>query len=210
MEPNISAFCHVKNNRVYLNGKLVFSLEEELDRQDFMKAAFRNTGTKYPKFFKMDEYSKLGFLAAEVLMKALDASTIQGKSTGIVLSNSQSTLATDQQFQDSIQSDDNFFPSPSVFVYTLPNIMAGEIAIRHHFNGENAFFVSSSFDLEWQSDYINQLMKANKLTSCISGWIDLSKEYYEAFLCFVSSKSDDSKGLHTGKMVENIFSILDK
>lgn len=210
MNPCISAYCHIKNNRVYLNGKLVFSPQEELNRQDFIKAAFRNTGTKYPKFFKMDDISKLGFLAAEVIMSAMDPTTINGQSTGIVLSNSQSTLVTDQQFQDTIQSDDNFFPSPSVFVYTLPNIMAGEIAIRHHFYGENAFFVSSSFDSDWQSAYVNQLMESDKLTSCISGWVDMSNSQYEAFLYFVTSEKNGSQVPHTADRIKELYSELDK
>lgn len=210
MKPSITAFCHIKNNRVYLNGRLVFSPEEEMDRQDFMKAAFRNTGTKYPKFFKMDEYSKLGFLAAEVLMSAVDGSTIEAKSTGIVLSNSQATLVTDQQFQDSIQSDEAFFPSPSIFVYTLPNIMAGEIAIRHHLTGENAFFVSSSFDSAWQTSYVNQLMTSDKITACLSGWIDLSSDHYEAFICYVTRDTKGNSEMHSGEILDSIFRIIDK
>lgn len=210
MNPRISAYCHIKSNRVYLNGKLIYRLEEEIDRQEFMKAAFRNTDTKYPKFFKMDDYSKLGFLASEVLLSSLDPTTTEGQSTGIILSNSQSTLITDQQFQDSIQSDNNFFPSPSVFVYTLPNIMAGEIAIRHHFYGENAFFVSSSFDSDWQSAYVNQLMASNKLSSCISGWVDINQSHYEAFLYFVTSGENGNKVLHTPERIKELYSELDK
>lgn len=205
MNPVISAYCHIINNRVFLNGELVFEMAPGDDRAEFMKAAFRQTGTKYPKFFKMDEYSKLGFLAAEVLLKSVNQSDMMPESTGIVLSNSHATLTTDRQFQSSIQSDGAFFPSPAVFVYTLPNIMAGEMAIRHHFNGENAFFVSSSFDSAWHANYVNQLLLGQKISSCISGWVDLDEQNYEAFLAWVVVF--DEKGLmaHTPEMLDDLY-----
>ena len=212
MTPQVTAFCHIKKNQVFLNGKRIFSAGSEVDMREFVKAAFRNTGTKYPKFFKMDDYSKLGFLAVEVLMKAVDVSTIEAKSTGIVLSNNHSTLTTDQLFQDSIQSDETFFPSPSVFVYTLPNIMAGEIAIRHHFTGENAFFVSSLFDPDWHTFYINQQFESKKISACLSGWVEMDDQSLDAFVYFVEKGNDlrNESMLHTVEELNNLYKINDK
>jgi len=209
MNPVISAYCHIINNRVYLNGELVFEMAPGDDRAEFMKTAFRQTGTKYPKFFKMDEYSKLGFLAAEVLLKSVNPEVITPETTGIVLSNSHATLTTDQQFQSSIQSDEAFFPSPAVFVYTLPNIMAGEMAIRHHFNGENAFFVSSSFDSAWHANYVNQLLHGQKISSCISGWVDLDENNYHAFLVWVSVANEKGLIAHTAEMLNNLYHTIE-
>jgi len=73
MNPVITDFCHIKNNQVFHHGNLVFAAESGDNSRDFIKAAFRNTDAKYPKFFKMDDYSKLGLLATEILMKSKTA-----------------------------------------------------------------------------------------------------------------------------------------
>jgi hypothetical protein len=62
--------------------------------------------------------------------------------TGIVLSNSNASLDADIKYYDSVAN----IPSPALFVYTLPNIVIGEISIKHSFKGENAFFIFDSFD----------------------------------------------------------------
>jgi 3-oxoacyl-[acyl-carrier-protein] synthase-1 len=69
-----------------------------------------------------------------------------------------------------------FFPSPSVFVYTLPNIVTGEIAIRNKFYGETSFYV-----LEHQDDAeINRLIAEAALDtathSVIGGWLECAAD----------------------------------
>jgi len=177
----IASYCHIKNNRVYRDGKLLFETDPEIGLKEFLTKTFRQYNVRYPKFFKMDEISKLGFLATEILL--MDQSEqLTGEDVAVILSNSQSTLVTDTAFQESISQDDHFFPSPSVFVYTLPNIMVGEISIRHKCRGENAFFIFDRFNEEFLTDYINLLYSNNKLKVCIGGWVDQSADDYEAFL----------------------------
>src|ERR1700741_5650650 len=102
----------------------------------------------YPKFHKMDALSKLGLLCAEHALKNGDfLSKYPLNRVGIVLSNSASSLETDRQHQRSISDKSNYFPSPAIFVYTLPNIVIGEMAIKYKITGENAFFVSEKRDL---------------------------------------------------------------
>ena len=55
------------------------------------------------------------------------------------------SLDDDQTYQQTIQSADNYFPSPAVFVYTLSNIVTGEIAIRHRIMGESTCYVTETF-----------------------------------------------------------------
>ena len=43
------------------------------------------------------------------------------------------------RFQETIQHADSYYPSPALFVYTLPNIVTGEIAIRNKYYGETSF-----------------------------------------------------------------------
>src|SRR5690606_41290579 len=85
----------------------------------------------------MDALSKLAFMASEMVLR-----DEENKNTALVFANRSSSLDTDMKYQESISSAENYFPSPAVFVYTLPNICLGEISIRHQLQTENAFLVT--------------------------------------------------------------------
>lgn len=205
---HINTYIHIKKNRVYLDGKLLFEEPAADSLKAFTIKSFRHFKFKYPKFFKMDEISKLGFLAAEILLSN-SAEQINGKDVGIVLSNSQSTLVTDKTFQNSIADKENFFPSPSVFVYTLPNIMIGEISIRNKFKGENAFFIFDRFNAETICNHINLLNSGGKLTHCLGGWVDQSEANYEAFMYFTSpGEKDETLLSHNAKEVRKLYELI--
>lgn len=204
----IKSYCHIKNNKVYLDGKLLFSDDAELPLKALLKAAFRNFKIKYPKFFKMDEISKLGFLAADILLKDIDTSRFKESEIGIVLANSQSTLVTDMLHQESINNYNNFYPSPSVFVYTLPNIMIGEISIKHKFRGENAFYIFEHFNTAFVADYINSLFNNQKIKACLGGWVDQSESRYEAFVYWLEDIKEDETPAHTGAIIKELYEKL--
>ncbi len=102
---------------------------------------------------------------------------------GLILSNSHASLDVDLKYVKTIPSG----ASPSLFVYTLPNIVIGEISIRHHFKGENAFFVFKHFDGKFMADYVLGLFENNLIKSCICGWVDILKEDYRAILFLVET-----------------------
>ena len=144
---------------------------------------YRSLGLDYPKFYKMDQLSKLGWLASEVLLKnntILD--TMQPEDIGIVLTNANSSLDTDIKYLDTVKD----IASPAVFVYTLPNIMIGEISIRNTFKGENAFFIFDKFDADFLELYVGQLLDTGVLKACICGWVDVLGEDYKACLFLVA------------------------
>lgn len=134
----------------------------------------------------MDDLSKLAFLAADILLKVSD----KNEHIAIILSNRASSLDSDRRHQASISDKTNYFPSPSVFVYTLPNIGIGEISIRHQLHSESAFFVFEYFNPEplfTNADYLLQNGKADKV---LCGWVDFDNNNYEAFLYLVSENGN--------------------
>ncbi|WP_321539372.1 hypothetical protein [Flavobacterium piscinae] len=86
----------------------------------------------------MDNLSKLAFLASEVLLSEQIIAEAENN-VALVFANRSSSLDTDVKFQQSIDDKENYYPSPAVFVYTLPNICVGEISIKHQLKSENAF-----------------------------------------------------------------------
>jgi hypothetical protein len=186
----IEKYCTVVNNTCFVNGMPIYHDKEAADLSAFAKSAYRHTNLSYNKFFKMDDISKLGFIAAEILLSGVDLSKYNKEEIAVIFSNSHSTLITDKKHQQTIDDYNNFFPSPKVFVYTLPNIMIGEISIRHKLRGENTFFIVEKFNEELIVNHINSLFLTHKSKAFLGGWINLKENDYEAFLFLASSNGN--------------------
>jgi 3-oxoacyl-(acyl-carrier-protein) synthase len=189
----ISGWCKITDQTVILNNKKENPEENFANFAAFIKNLYKKEQVSYPKFYKMDNLSKLGFLTAELLIKNSDVlKKYEQKEIGVVIANSSSSLDTDFDYQELIKDKSNYFPSPSVFVYTLPNILIGEICIRHQIKGENAFFVSEEFDPEQIINYVTHLFEQGKTEACICGWVELLRDKYHSSL-FLVERMDDIK-----------------
>ena len=181
----ITSSCIIRHNKIFINDKLDYVKDNYTGFPDFIRSVYRNYKISYPKFFKMDNLSKLGFITSELLLKQDDLlSNYKNDEIGIILSNSGSSIDTDIKYYNTIKDKSNYFPSPSVFVYTLPNIMIGEICIRNKIMGESSFFIFEKFEPDFLSNYVNILFDTSKIKSCILGWVDYENDNYESFLFF--------------------------
>jgi hypothetical protein len=184
----IKSYCTIQNNEVVLNGETIFKSESELF-SEFSKKVFNNFQINYSKFFKMDNLSKLAFLSAELLLKNeinIDSET----NIALVFANKSSSLDTDVKYQNSISDKENYFPSPAVFVYTLPNICIGEISIKHQLKSENSFFIFEDFNPEFMTNYANSLLNSKKADKVLCGWVEYYNEEYKAFLYLVTNEGE--------------------
>lgn len=137
-----------------------------------LTALYRQAIGDYPKFFKMDPLCKVGFVASELLLKAEGTQRESwGTERGVVLFNSAASLADDKKYQETIDSPDNFFPSPAVFVYTLPNVVTGEIAIRNKYYGETNCVVAQR-DARLIGCTLRYAFDDADTQSLITGWVD--------------------------------------
>ncbi len=190
-----------RNSRIWLDGEMIFE-REKLSSSDFFQTTYEYFQINYPKFFKMDNLCKTGFIAAEILLQEKNLSQkYLPEEIGIIFSNSHSSLDTDLRYQNSI----NPIPSPSLFVYTLPNILSGEISIRHQFKGETACFVFDIFDVAFQTEYINQLFEKKKVKCCLSGWADYYDGKAEAFFCLTEIKETDIYPAHNSFNIQKYY-----
>ncbi|MGZ2369673.1 hypothetical protein ACXR6G_07785 [Ancylomarina sp. YFZ004] len=162
-------------------GSLFVSDEGEL--KAFLKAFYKSKSLSYPKFYKMDAQCKLAFMATEVLLQNFDRETYQDEEIAMVFGNSEATLATDMAYWESTHD----IASPALFVYTLPNIMMGEIAIRNKVKGENYFFVSQAFDAHLLHQQTELVFLNTSTQIAIVGWVNYESETsYSAKLLLVS------------------------
>lgn len=201
IEPSVTSYLHLRNNQIILDGKLAFE-NKGLTTVDFLNSAYEHFQINYPKFFKMDNLCKTGFVAAELLMRDNKSKeSLQSEEIGIIISNANSSLDTDIKYEESIKTN----PSPSLFVYTLPNILIGELSIRHKIKGESACFVFDIFDAEFQTDYINTLFETDKIKMCISGWADCYDGKGEAFFYLTEINSDTDSVKHNAENIQQLY-----
>jgi replication initiation and membrane attachment protein DnaB len=190
MSVEIISCCSILNNQVKLNGEMVLAKDTQVPFNEFIKAAYDLNASPYLKFFKMDDLCKLAFVASEFLLKNRKLSEQYGaENVSLLFANTSSSLDTDIHYYNTVKD----FASPSLFVYTLPNIMLGEISIRNKFKGENAFFVFEHFQADFLCNYATQLIQDNKAKAVIIGWVELLKENYEAFLCLIEETEEGTE-----------------
>nr|WP_294934989.1 3-oxoacyl-ACP synthase [uncultured Flavobacterium sp.] len=182
----ISNYCVIENNSVTINGEKQFEAEN-VPFSEFAKATYKHFGIEYPKFFKMDNLSKLAFLTSEIILKD-SVNPEEENDIALVFANQSSSLDTDVKYQSSIADKEEYFPSPAVFVYTLPNICIGEISIKHKLQSENAFFVFDTFNTEFMTQYANLLLETGKAEKVLCGWVEYYQEKYKAIVYMVEKE----------------------
>ncbi len=155
----------------------------------------------WPKFFKMDTLSKAGFVSTELLLKKMGELRCDSeefiRSRAIVLFGSTASLCADRNYQETIQDKDNYYPSPALFVYTLPNIVTGEIAIRNHWRGETSFYVLEEPDAAQMAFHLACAFQDSDTESVLAGWVDSRKnDDFQVFVTLVSREdADDTEWL---------------
>lgn len=201
MSACITAYCSIKNNSLSKDSNSIFEGGEGLPLDEWLIKAYDNSGINYPKFYKMDNLSKLGVLASEALLQGRDLKNeVDPGKIGVVLSNASSSLDTDKQYFESSKQ----LASPALFVYTLPNIVMGEICIRHGLKGENAFFVFEQFNPEFISGYVAQVLRQGN-EACIAGWAEVLGEQYNVFLYLAENKRQGLALPHTTEQLIKLY-----
>jgi hypothetical protein len=187
----INRYCLIRKRRIILNGRKQLEEGEGADFAAFVSSVYKTFGSDYPKFYKMDLLSKLGTLTADFLTdsgKLLE--TYPPENVAVIVSNSQSSLETDARYQETIADKANYFPNPALFVYTLPNILIGELCIKFRIKGESGFFVTRQPDFHTLHTYAMNLLQETATEAIIIGWIDLDLRHaYESILYLVEHKS---------------------
>jgi hypothetical protein len=194
MELSIQKYCTLTPRNVTLNGQKLVEIDVQDSLEKSLIQTYRLLGLNYLKFFKMDNLSKLALLASESILKDTGLYEISDKKDmAVVLVNASSSLVADANYQQTINDPENYFPSPSLFVYTLPNITIGEICIKYKIYGENVFLISQKFDADILYFYVNELFKNTDTQHCITGWVECNETTHEALLFLIEKGTSSSK-----------------
>lgn len=179
-------FCHsyIGATGAFANGVKKFAVD--FSSKQHLKELYENLQLDYPKFHKMDVLSKLLILAEEMIHDLVPLDVGLDDNMAIIVANRSSSSAIDQRFIESYAQLNN--PSPSLFVYTLPNISIGELSIRRKWFGENSFFIAEQFEANF---FIRQCKAAfrNGNTFALCAWTEADVSGNEECFLFLVADS---------------------
>lgn len=148
----------------------------------------------------MDPLSRVAFLAAELLVAGIPVADKHKVAT--VLATSSGCLEVDKKFEESRKE----LASPALFVYTLPNIMLGEIDIRHGFKGEQMCTVSGQPDPEWLLHYVTDLLQHRGTEACLCGYVEATAQTINATLLWVDQTHTGGTGFDLTTLI-SLFNL---
>lgn len=199
----ITSYCNLNNESCSVNGKVIANRDVE-SSESWLKQLYKSQEFVYPKFYKMDTLSQAGFILSEMIKRAQPSLLTSYKDDEIALlfANQFSSVDTDLRFKKSYE--EHGAPSPALFVYTLPNIVLGEIAILNKWYGENMFAVLPKFTPGFFTNYADILI-ATGSQSVLCGWLGISEDDLNVFLFFVEKSGQKEMELN----VENLQRIAE-
>ena len=165
------------NKTISVVGEVVaeYSLpQSELPFAEFIRNEFKSFGESNMKFYKMSDMSKALYVAVAHLLNIEGFDETEPSRRAIVLANKSASLDADIIHQEIINKHLPEGASPAAFVYTLANVAAGEICIRHKIQGDNTFFIENEASgLSYQ--YAKNLIERDRADAVICGWCEYLK-----------------------------------
>jgi len=159
------------------------------DGDGLLTRLYRQHVGDYPRYYKMDRLSQLGFLASELLLRE-EGHREPCADRAVVLFNHTSSTPSNRQYEETIADSDNYFPGPSLFLHTLPNMVCGEIALRNGYHGETSFYIVGSKDDSIVERVVHATFVDKHIDSMLTGWVDyLDNACFEAELRLIERKT---------------------
>lgn len=164
--------------QLLIDGRAVLP-EAERDFDTLAREAYHKLEAPNVKFFKMDDLCKMGYIGAEYLLRGINADEDALRDASVLLANRSASLDTDIQYVRSLEANE---ASPAKFVYTLPNIVIGEICIRHKIMGETLFVITPRRDMGGLKKLASEALDTSRSKLLICGWCEKLADEYELHL----------------------------
>ena len=171
----------INQEQVTVNDQVKLKLGE-----DPLREMYDDLELNYSKFHKMDPLCKLGVLGVEYLLGALPELKNAGdEEVGLVIESKWGSSFSDLAHQKQLELKN---PSPAIFVYTLPNIVLGEISIKHKWYGESICLISEGSG-EQSKAVADLYLKMGKIKYALQGNIEYIEGSFELSLSAWAKKA---------------------
>ncbi len=131
------------------------------------------------RFFKMDLFSRLAYVGAGLLAKDM-LSDCEPDDIALYFFTLNGSVLADRKHLSTFSDPGAFYPSPAVFINTLPNVVLGEIAVRHTVKGETTLVMLPRRDDGRMEEIVRVTAAATRPAALLYGWVDCEGE--DAFI----------------------------
>ncbi len=165
---------YISNDKAEVDGR---GISLHSSGKPMLTELYKEYAGDYPRFYKMDMLGRLGFIATELLLEAEGGARFnERQDRAVVLVGHSGSIVADMNYLRTIHNPDDYFPSPERFVYTLPNIVTGEIAIRNQYHGETCFYLLNERNEKTIREILSSAFLDPETQSIIGGWINCDDE----------------------------------
>jgi len=189
---------YINKNGAFLNGKKIVTCKK--DSENYLKELYIALDLNYSKFFKMDNLSKMVMLGSNLMKDEFEVLK-DGSALQLIFANTSSSQLTDVLFKKGYVEMKS--ASPSLFVYTLPNILIGELSIYFKWQGENVFFIQKEFDTQFFIDQVNLAFDRGN-SYCLCGWVEAKINSEEE--CYLFLLKNDGESLTSEILMNSLIS----
>lgn len=172
---------HGSGIRCHDTAHVVIAQHPSLPFDAFIRERYRALADPNMKFSKMDDLCKLAYVASCELLSG-HRPDCPAERIGVVMANRSASLDSDRRHQAIIDAGDGCGASPAVFVYTLPNIMLGQVAIKHGLKGESTFFAFPDKSSNFIREYTASLIAEGRMDAVLWGWCEFDGGSYDCEL----------------------------
>ena len=93
-------------------------------------------------------------------------------------------MLADRKHLSTYTHPDEYYPSPSVFINTLPNVVLGETAMKNTIKGETTLVMLPERDESLKEKIVAETLAATRPGAVMAGWVDCTAE--DAFYAALS------------------------
>lgn len=155
----------------------------------FITEIFKKYLADGSRYFKMDQFSRLAYVGAG-LLAGDELKDISPEDTAVFIFTKTGSVLADRKHLSTFSDKDEFYPSPAVFINTLPNIVLGEIAIRNNVKGETTLVMLPEEDEAVMDRVMRVTLDATCPGAMICGWVDCADDTtFKADLKLLKQKS---------------------
>ena len=177
--------------RCHDTAHVVIAQHPSLPFDAFIRERYRALADPNMKFSKMDDLCKLAYVASCELLSG-HRPDCPAERIGVVMANRSASLDSDRRHQAIIDAGDGCGASPAVFVYTLPNIMLGQVAIKHGLKGESTFFAFPDKSSNFIREYTASLIAEGRMDAVLWGWCEFDGGSYDCELTLTEKTGQDT------------------
>jgi len=163
---------HIQPDKVILNGE---AESYESTGSALVSEIFKKKLLDGSRFFKMDIFSRLAYVATGLLAKDALAGYAPEDIALFIFTQNGSVLA-DRKHLSTFSNPEDFYPSPAIFINTLPNVVLGEIAVMNTIKGETTLVMLPYRDDALIDRIVKASLSSTRPSVMIYGWVDCEAE----------------------------------